>query len=165
MEERKEIDFCDLEQTNEQHKSALLKIKNHDFTNMDKNELLTILKFVLLPDANEYDRLELYTSIVVDSNNQVGISAWLVKHRDWITSEHFYIYFSPFDVWMKTNTRNIYYKHKSLTNAWRSYLLKKYPIYLNSLSSFLTTERLRLHSVVDKEIDDTLRMLSIQPTR
>lgn len=161
MEERKEINYSDLDPYFEQHNEALKKIKNFNFTETPKQDLLNLVKDNMFTDLEGQEKFELYSSVVVDDGGMPALSVWFVKHLDWVTSEHYYILFSPFDVWVRTNTRNIHYKHKALTTAWCQYLLKTYPLYLAPLKNHLDAERKRLHETVDEECNQMLKLFSI----
>ena len=162
MEERKEINYTDYDKNFKPHNFALDGIKDFNFSEIDKADILSVIKHGALTTVDENDKFEAYTSLVIDENNTPCLSVWLVKHINWINSEQFYILFTPFEVWVRTNTKNIHYKHKALTNAWRKYLLEKFPLYLIPLTEFLEEDRKRLHTIVDSEYDHMLKLFSIK---
>ena len=156
MEERKEINLKDYNPADKQHAKALENIKNFNFSTVAMGDILNLITSTMFNKVGNLNKFDIFTSLAVNDTDDICINACLIKHIDKTMAEHLYFLFTPFDVWAKTNTNNIYYRHKALTSAWRAFMVERYPLYLERIIDFLSAERNRLMQIVNNEIDFSL---------
>lgn len=160
MDERREIKTKDFDESYAPHVYALDSIKNYNFIEIEKAELLSIIKNNLFIEVDVDATYDLFSSMVVNEMGEICLNCCLIKNQNEEVQERYYVMFTPFEVWVKT-TSKIYYRNANLTNDWCKYLLRKYPLYLSALLRHLGSERARLHNLIDMEFDEKLRELSI----